>query len=476
MWKNYVNAVSINDALKVLNEKGNKARIVAGSTDLMLEIERGQWPQVDTLIDVSRVSVDKDVYTDNDDYIHISPVTTHNQCLNSRIIREKAPLLAQAIWQIGSPQIRNRGTVAGNLATASPANDTIAPLMALKAVITLSSVSSGHRDVELKDFYTGVRRTVIKPDEMITDIKYKAQKNNQRGVFLKYALRNAQAISVVNLALLFTIEGNKIIGAVITMGSVAPTIIHAKDTEAYLKDKNIDQEMIEDVAEKISVEAKPIDDIRGSAKFRTAMVKALAKKGLELIYQDAKYDPIPLNPVLLSNKNNGFHSRLPETTIHSESTEIITKINGKEYIFKTGQEKSLLRLIREEAGLIGSKEGCAEGECGACTLFLDGEAVMSCMVPAPRAHGANIKTIEAISDDEKLHPLQEAFIEEGAVQCGYCTPGFIMSGVKLLEEVEDPSQAQIKEAFAGNLCRCTGYYKIINAVENAAGKIKEDVK
>ena len=155
MWKDYVNAVSIDDALKVLNEKGNKARIIAGSTDLMLELERGQWPEVDTLIDVSRISNNKSIYVDSEDYVHISPVTTHNQCLSSSVIREKAPLLAQAIWQIGSPQIRNRGTVAGNLATASPANDTITPLMALDAVITLSSMSSGHRDVKLKDFYTG---------------------------------------------------------------------------------------------------------------------------------------------------------------------------------------------------------------------------------------------------------------------------------------------------------------------------------
>ena len=274
MWKDYVNAVSIDDALKVLNERGHRARIVAGSTDLMLELERGQWPEVDTLIDVSRISNDKGVYIDSDDYIHISPVTTHNQCLSSRIIREKAPLLAQAIWEIGSPQIRNRGTVAGNLATASPANDTITPLMALNANITLSSLSAGHRDVELKDFYTGVRKTVIKPDEMITDIKFIAENNNQRSIFLKYALRNAQAISVVNLALLFTIEDNIVVDAEITMGSVAPTIIHAKNTEKLLKGKKIDPEMIEDVSENICAEARPIDDIRGSAKFRTSNSKS----------------------------------------------------------------------------------------------------------------------------------------------------------------------------------------------------------
>ena len=153
------------------------------------------------------------------------------------------------------------------------------------------------------------------------------------------------------------------------MGSVAPTIIHAKNTEDYLKGKNIDLQMIEDVSEKISVEARPIDDIRGSAKFRKAMVKALARKGLEIIYQGITYDPIPLNPVLLSNTNNGFRSNLSKTTYHDESTEIITTINGKKYTFKTGQEKSLLRLIREEAGLIGSKEGCAEGNAAHVHYF-----------------------------------------------------------------------------------------------------------
>jgi carbon-monoxide dehydrogenase medium subunit len=477
MWREYVNVNSIDRALDILSERGEHARLVAGATDLMIEIERGIRVGVDTLIDMSRIPELDQIHMDEEGLIHIGPLVTHNHCVASKLIREKAFPLAQAAWEVGSPQIRNRGTVAGNLITASPANDTITPLMALGALVTLRSRNQ-ERIIPLERFYSGVRETVMEPGEMLVDISFPAMESNQHGVFIKLALRRAQAISLVNVAVVLAFSDSHngshnegmIDKAAITLGAVAPVIIHAQEAENYLVGKTLDRDISEYAARLAEDASQAIDDVRSSKDYRQEMVRVCTLRALRDIALGEVSNPIPENPVLLWGEAElGDYSNTNTASVHSaDLSKIKTIINGKEYIFDNGYKKSLLRLLREDAALTGTKEGCAEGECGACTVFLDGVAVMSCLVPAARAHGAEIITIEGLADNGNLHPVQQAFIDEGAVQCGYCTPGFIMSAAKLLEERMQPTHEEIQTSITGNLCRCTGYYKIISAIESAS--------
>ncbi len=464
MWHNYINATSTDEVIKILGEKKERARVIAGGTDLILELERGVRRGLETLVDVSRIPDLDQITIDEDDVIHLGPLVTHNACVGSKLIRKQAYPLARAAWEVGAPQIRNRGTIAGNLITASPANDTISPLMALGASVTLRS-TRGERTVSLKEFYTGVRRTVMQADEMLVDISFPALKKTQRGTFIKLALRRAQAISLVNASIILNLKDDTVVSASITLGAVTPIIAHAEEAEKFLVRKKLNKKNIAQAAELAMLSAHPIDDVRGSAVYRREMVRVITSRGLTAILDETEQSGMPKNPVLLWGEETESKAH-PGSEFPAAAIE--TMINGKSYSFKSGHNKTLLRLLREEGMLTGVKEGCAEGECGACTIFLDGKAVMACLVPAPRAHGAVITTVEGLADGDKLHPIQEAFVEHGAVQCGYCTPGFLMSGAKLLEEKPNPTRNEIEQAITGNLCRCTGYYKIVQAIESAS--------
>jgi aerobic-type carbon monoxide dehydrogenase small subunit (CoxS/CutS family) len=144
------------------------------------------------------------------------------------------------------------------------------------------------------------------------------------------------------------------------------------------------------------------------------------------------------------------------------------RLNGEEVSVLVRPDALLLDVLRDELGLMGTKEACGQGECGACTVLLDGEPVASCLVPALKAQGREVLTVEGLATGGELHPLQKAFIEHGAVQCGYCTPGMLMSAKALLGRNPHPTEEEIKEAISGNLCRCTGYVKIVEAIKAAA--------
>jgi len=478
MWQNYCFPKTLPEALTLLAEHSEDTRIIAGGTDLILQLERGVR-HVPTLVDVTRIPGLDDIALDNGT-ITMGPLVTHSQVVVSDLLVDKAFPLARACWQVGSPQIRNRGTIAGNLINASPAGDTITPLWALDASVILGSRQRGERELPFEEFCLGVRRTALQPDEMLVSIQFPALKANERGAFLKLGLRQAQAIAVVNVAVVLGFEDHRISRASIALGSVAPTIVRATDAEESLIGRPLTEYTMARASELAAAAARPIDDIRASADYRRAMVRVLTVRALRQLRDGSERHGWPARPVTLGGGKRGERERkggkgegrdeLPITNYGLVSVDqpITFSVNGRQVAVTGAGHKTLLRLLREDLGLTGTKEGCAEGECGACTVWLDGMAVQSCLVPAPRVHGCQVVTIEGLAGESSLHPVQQAFIEGGAVQCGYCTPGMIMSAAGLLAEMPRPSHEEIRQALTGNLCRCTGYCKVVQAIERAA--------
>ena len=145
------------------------------------------------------------------------------------------------------------------------------------------------------------------------------------------------------------------------------------------------------------------------------------------------------------------------------------RINGEDHELYTDPHRTLLEVVRDTIGLTGTKEGCGTGDCGACTVLLDGKPVNSCLVLAPEVDGQEVTTIEGLASEGRLHPVQQAFVSESGLQCGICTPGMVMSAVALLRRNPEPTETEIRYAISGNLCRCTGYDKIVRAIEAASG-------
>jgi xanthine dehydrogenase iron-sulfur cluster and FAD-binding subunit A len=625
MWHTYYQPTTLSEALALLSQHGEQARVIAGGTDLILELERGVRGQ-QVLIDITRIPGLDSIALGFDTAqtptqpaegtgfdtaqtptqpaegtgfdtaqtptqpaegtgfdtaqtptqpaegeITLGPLVTHNDVAASPLLVARAFPLAQACWEVGAPQIRNRGTVAGNLITASPANDTITPLWALEGAVTLTSAQRGSRRLPFEQFFLGVRRTAMQPDEMLTAIHLRALPANARGAFIKLGLRRAQAISLLNVAVVLDfdqpslepvsdpqllgpvsdrarnalgpvsdpqllgpvsdrarnalgpvsdpqllgpvsdrarnalgpVSDPQLLGPVsdrarnaqaphvtrarITLGAVAPTIVRAEAAEASLLGRPLSDAAIAEAAALAMQAARPIDDLRASADYRRAMVGVLVERALRQLRAGVERASWPAHPVLLRAPGDGdrlsvIGDRSPFTVHRSPFTarrssepasqghRLPFTLNGQPVTLEHAAGKTLLAALREDGHMTGVKEGCAEGECGACTVWLDGEAVMACLVPAERAAGCDVVTVEGLAQRE-LHPLQAAFVAEGAVQCGYCTPGLLMSGAMLLEERPDPSVAEIQQALAGNLCRCTGYAKVIAAIEKAGRQV-----
>jgi carbon-monoxide dehydrogenase medium subunit len=465
-WQSFYQPSTLAEALELRDRFGDAARIVAGGTDVVVELSRGVKP-TSTLIDVTRIEQLRGI-VETEQGIQLGALATHNDVLASTAcVRDSLPL-AQACLEIGAPQLRSRATVAGNVVTGSPANDTISALMALDAVVTLTSLE-GERRVRIAEFYPGFRQTVVQPDELVTSILIPRPEPGERGLFVKLGLRRAQAISVVHFAIVANFDGDVVRSARVDFGCLAPTVVRGAATEAWLAGKELTPEVCAEAGRIALEDVSPIDDIRGSADYRRVVLARLVADALVRLREGREREGFPGSPILLESDTT-----YPQSTWTNEVVDsIAVEVNGEPMSWgAAATQLTLLDAIREHAGLTGAKEGCAEGECGACTVWLEGRAVMACLVPAAQAIGSKVTSIEGLAatsgmTSNGLHPLQQAFIDQGAVQCGFCIPGMVMAGAKLLEERPEPNANETQVALSGNICRCTGYRKILAAVDQA---------
>lgn len=270
---------SVSECLNFLQDSDRRVRLIAGGTDAVVQMKEGKG-RPETWVNIKGLKELRFIRQEQDG-IHIGPLTTHTDLVKSAIIRNQAQALADAAWEVGATQIRNMGTLGGNLATASPAGDTIPALYVLGAELELQS-ASGKRKVNVEDFFHGPRKTALKANEMITDIIIQPQKADEVSIFQKLGPRKAQAISIVNVAIKLQMgkQNRECLGGKIAFGSVAPTVIRAHKCEAMVKLSPLTDSMINDLGKAAWKEVAPISDIRASAEYRRDMAGAILERGL----------------------------------------------------------------------------------------------------------------------------------------------------------------------------------------------------
>ncbi len=331
-------------------------------------------------------------------------------------LAELLPALAEASRTVGSPQIRNRGTIGGNLGTASPAGDALPPLLVAGADVVVASVR-GERVVALEEFVVGVKRNALAEDELIAGVVVPVR-DDARETFMKVGPRNAMVIAVVSLAL-------------------------RADERAMCRVRL----------------GRACADRRARPCRRRRVLPDARRGGGAPDRRRARFRGVP--SARAARADEACFGSLP--LVKLELT-----VNGEAREADVWEGESLLFALRERLGLPGSKNACEQGECGSCSVLLDGTLVCACLVLAAQAHGHDVVTVEGLSENGELHRVQEAFVEAGAVQCGFCTPGLVVATADLLAHNPRPSDDEIREALSGNLCRCTGYAKIFDAVHLAA--------
>jgi xanthine dehydrogenase iron-sulfur cluster and FAD-binding subunit A len=467
----YIAVETVAEACNVLAGHGPELTLLAGGTDVLIELRRATTKAPKVVLDISGVPELRGI-EEADGSITIKPLTTHTELMRSDLLRQFAPLLGSAAAAIGSPQIRDRGTVGGNIMNAAACADTVPPLIALDATVTLQS-KAGCREMPLADLFVKPYQTKARPGELLTAIHFPKLAPSARSAFIKLGRRNALAISRMSVAAVLQIGSDgRIVDARIVPGAAFPTWKRVPEAEQMLVGQKPEAKLFAAAGQKVSEEMIKATGRRWSTEYKEPVIAVLVRRALE---QCAKGVPPKSSPPAKVSKASTSiaspHARGAVGTARpTNEVSITTTINGRSHTLTTPANRTLLDLLRDQLGLLGTKCGCEIGECGACTVLLDGEPVNSCLVLAPQINGRKVETVEGLALDGKLHPLQESFLDHDAAHCGFCTPGMLLSAKALLDWNPRPTETEIRTAISGNLCRCTGYQQIVEAIGKAAAR------
>jgi xanthine dehydrogenase iron-sulfur cluster and FAD-binding subunit A len=466
----YLEPASVQEAISLLNERGDRAQVLAGGTNLLVWMKMEQRSP-ECLVNITKIPGLQGM-SSHDGQLDIGALTTIRTIRNAPQVRANYAALSEACAAFGSTQIQIMGTIGGNLCNGSPASDSVPALMAFDAQLSLAG-PGGKRVVPVEEFLIGPGKTALRRGELLVSVMLPAPTGGTVGsAFVKISRVKAD-LAKASVAAAVAREGDHVADCRLAFGSAGPTVLRARKAEAVLTGQVFSPELALEAGRVASEEITPIDDVRSTAWYRGEVVRAITHDGLQLAWERARRNTVSEKQDTDRGRQENTHRTSRRTPRIGRLTrhEIELTVNGVQHRLQVKSNELLLNVLRERLELTGTKYGCGVGECGACTVLLDGKAAMSCLVLAISADGSEVVTVEGLEGPGgELDPLQEAFIEHGAFQCGYCTPGMLMTSKSLLQEIPSPTEDAIRDYLKGNRCRCTGFASIVRAVTSCADK------
>lgn len=472
MWEKYYSASSVDDALAALEQWQGKARLIAGGSDLVLDVRQKKFaPQC--VVDTTRIP-GLDAIDQDEDYVIVGANVTFHQLWTSLLVNREGYVLAEAARHVAAWSVQNVGTLAGNVVTAHPAGDGSIALVALAAEAEVAR-REGREWVPVSSLFAGLGRSHLDASrEMITRFRWQKTGARQASAYERLAKREVMALPIAccGVDLELTEDGEHLAWIRIALGPVAETPYRATCAEDWLQGQACTEENYACAAGQAAQACTlRTSKLRGTREYRETVLQVLIQRAIQRAVEAAR------SGETRSVAGRFAWDRSWTTEPQEPAADTITfRLNGEVRTVVGAAGATLGHLLRDDLRLTGLKIGCDEGECGACTVLVDGQPVVSCLFPAAKVHGREVLTIEGVAKGDELHPVQQAFLYHDAVQCGYCTPGMVLAAITLLRDIPDPTDEEIKEGLGNNYCRCTGYTKIVEAIQDAAAVMRGDKK